>query len=240
MKIIYVNGDSHAAAAEAVVPCAFAEDDEFYYGMGRRPHPENERVSWGCEIANQLGAVLQLDAESASSNYRIERTTREWINNPSFIDYEQIVLIGWSTWEREEWLIDDVYYQVGSSGIDDVPETHQQQYKDFVINVNWQQVTEYWHNRIWQLHLDLKENNIPHVFFNCNNSFEKIAADSQYDWGANYISPYSADGTYDQRLRQMGHDTVSADSWHFGPNAHRNWAEFMLQYIYNNKILGTK
>ena len=150
MKIIYVNGDSHAAAAEAAVPCAFAEDDEFYYGLGRRPHPENERVSWGCEIANRLGAVLQLDAESASSNYRIERTTRDWISNPDFIDYEQIILIGWSTWEREEWLIDDVYYQVGSSGIDDVPESHQQQYKEFVVNTDWNRVTQYWHNRIWQ------------------------------------------------------------------------------------------
>ena len=37
--ILYVNGDSHAAAAEAAVPHAWAEDDEFFWGLGRRPHP---------------------------------------------------------------------------------------------------------------------------------------------------------------------------------------------------------
>ena len=76
--ILYVNGDSHTAAAEAVSPAAFAEDDG-HPELGRIPHPENLRVSWGQQLANRLNATLVCDAESAASNFRILRTTREWM-----------------------------------------------------------------------------------------------------------------------------------------------------------------
>ena len=39
--ILYVNGDSHAAGAEAATPHGFAEDDGECWGMGRQPHPDN-------------------------------------------------------------------------------------------------------------------------------------------------------------------------------------------------------
>ena len=71
--ILYVNGDSHSAGAEAVNDYCFAEDDPFYYALGRIPHPDNERASYGCNIANELFAILHCDAESASSNSRIIR-----------------------------------------------------------------------------------------------------------------------------------------------------------------------
>ena len=79
--ILYVNGDSHAAGAEAAVPHSWAKDDEFFWGLGQRPHPENERVSFGCELANQLYAILQCDAQAGGSNARIIRTTREWLHS---------------------------------------------------------------------------------------------------------------------------------------------------------------
>ena len=62
--ILYVNGDSHAAAAEAVNPHAWAQDDGLFYGLGRMPHPDNERASFGCELANWLKAILYLDAQA--------------------------------------------------------------------------------------------------------------------------------------------------------------------------------
>ena len=33
-----------------------------------------------------------------------------------------VIVMQWSTWEREEWLHNGIYYQVGASGIDDVPQ----------------------------------------------------------------------------------------------------------------------
>ena len=117
--ILYVNGDSHAAAAEAVSPAAFAEDDG-YPELGRQPHPDNLRASWGQQLANRLNARLICDAESAASNYRILRTTREWMK--TLVPWESaLAVIQWSTWEREEWLHDNVWYQVNASGVDHVP-----------------------------------------------------------------------------------------------------------------------
>ena len=93
--LVYINGDSHSAGAEAVNPHCFAEDDYLYRGLGRRPHPDNLQVSYGCHLANMLGAVLHCDAESASSNSRIIRTTGQYLkNNPK----PDLVVIGWSTW----------------------------------------------------------------------------------------------------------------------------------------------
>ena len=50
---IYINGDSHTVAAEAVNPHAFAEDDPEIFDLGREPHPDNLAVSWGKQLADQ-------------------------------------------------------------------------------------------------------------------------------------------------------------------------------------------
>ena len=79
--ILYVNGDSHAAAAEAVNCHAFAEDDHRYFYMGRVPHPDNSAVSWGKRLSDVIKTTYKCDAESASSNTRILRTTRQWLKD---------------------------------------------------------------------------------------------------------------------------------------------------------------
>jgi hypothetical protein len=235
--ILYVNGDSHAAAAEAVNPHVFAEDDGIYWSMGRQPHPANLRVSFGCELANWLGAILHCDAESASSNRRIMRTTRDWINQNHDLLSDTLMVIQWSTWEREEWWIDGRWWQINASGIDDVPESHQQQYKEFVISINWEQRTQHAHEEIWQFHQELKQQKIAHVFFNGNNHFDSIV--NRRDWGANYMYPYDQTKTYNHVLRNAGYQTVTTESWHFGPDAHCFWAEYLLQYIKTNNLVDT-
>lgn len=231
--IIYVNGDSHSAAAEAAVPYGWAEDDPFYYALGKRPHPENERVSFGCEIANELNAILQCDAQSGASNARILRTTRDWIDSEPPDD--SIIIIQWSTWEREEWFIDGEHYQVGASGTDSVPESHHEQYKEFVAAIDWHKCRAHWHNEIWHLHQELTDLGFRHLFFNGNNHFEGML--DRLDWGANYMSPYDANLTYDAILRQNGYKTVNENSWHFGEDAHRFWAQVMLKYAYSNNLI---
>lgn len=235
--ILYVNGDSHSAAAEAVNPHAFAADDPLYWGLGRQPHPDNLRVSYGCELANYLDAILVCDAESAASNTRIMRTTRQWLlDNPTAYK-DMLMVIQWSTWERQEWLIDDVYYQVNGSGIDIVPESHQQRYKEYIANIDYGKTVVDAHAAIWDFHQELKLLGVNHIFFNGNSSFHGLLSDSQKDWGTSYIKPYDNLGTYNWWLRNNGFETVNPDSWHFGDDAHSAWAKYMLQYIVDNKLL---
>ena len=189
--ILYVNGDSHTAAAEAVNPHVFACDDgdAEHWRLGRRPHPDNDRVSWGFCLANLFDSAYVNDSESASSNHRIMRTARTWIESNSAAWSDLLVIIQWSTWEREEWLIDGEYYQINASGIDEVPNSHQDRYRQFVIDVDWLACTQLWHDRIWQFHNELKNNGIRHVFFNGNNHFAGIA--QRYDWAHHYVVPFA-------------------------------------------------
>ena len=234
--ILYVNGDSHTAAAEAVNVHAFAEDDSTLAHLGRLPHPDNLTVSWGRQLADITKDVFVCDAESASSNDRILRTTRAWLESKQSDWYRTVVIIQWSTWEREEWLHNGTYLQVGSSGIDHVPQDLQEKYRNFVIGTDWLAKEQQAHEQIWQLHQELDAKQIKHVFFNGNNHFGRIGKKQRLDWKGSYIDPYDPDRTFDRILKANGHDTVTPKSWHFGKDAHRFWARFMLQYCIANKI----
>lgn len=231
--ILYVNGDSHTAAAEAVNVHAFAEDDSKYFYMGRAPHPDNLQVSWGKLLSLLLQAGFYCGAESASSNARIIRTTREWLSTRT--DSDILVIIQWSTWEREEWLHDGVYYQVNASGIDHVPQALQEKYRQYVMGVDWEWKTQEAHDEIWAFHKELEAKGIKHIFFNGNNNFSKIK--DQKDWGKNYIEPYNPKITFDSIIQTAGFETVAPNSYHYGKDAHSFFNRFMLQYIITNKFI---
>jgi len=226
---LYINGDSHTAAAEAVNAHAFAEDDPNFHDLGRLPHPDNFAVSWANRLAHLMGARLHCHAESASSNDRILRTTREWLsaNTPD------LLIIQWSTWEREEWLHKDVYYQVNASGQDMVPQELQEKYRIYVIGVDWPTKTQQAHDQIWAFHLELDQKRIPHVFVNGNNNFSRVT--THQNWRANYIAPYDPSQTFDSILRQNGFDPHPG-TWHFGKDAHRFFSQFMLQYCIDHQF----
>ncbi len=241
--ILYVNGDSHTAAAEACVPHAFAEDDPALGYLGRVPHPANLAVSWGSCLADTLKMALKCDAEAASSNDRILRTTRAWLSRLQTPASQVLMIIQWSTWEREEWLWQGRYLQITSSGTDHVPPQLADRYREFVINIDWNKKTLENHEKIWQLHQELTDRGLRHVFFNGNSNFA-ILQDIRYglqarrqNWGASYVGPYSPEMTWDKWLRGRGHCTVSPDSWHFDQRAHSDWARFMLQYCIDNNLV---
>lgn len=237
--ILYVNGDSNSAGAEAVNTHAFAEDDPLYWALGRQPHPDNLRVSYGCELANMLYAVLECDAESASSNDRIVRTTYEHLvgvqgmfNN----NKPDLIVIGWSTWEREEWWDQETkrYWQVNAGGIGhDWPDIIKSRYKDYIATMEVDMAMRQAHAKIWQLHRDLVDKNINHLFFNC---FEPFGDMPNFDWQDSYIEPYNKDFTYYNWLTQKGFKPVRPDSYHFGPDAHVAWAEFLFQRLVHKNL----
>ena len=233
--ILYVNGDSHSAAAEAVNPHGWACDDSQYFYMGQAPHPDNLAVSWGKVLADTLKMGLHCHAQAGCSNDRIIRTTREWLTKFEPNKSSWFMIIQWSTWEREEWLIDGTYYQVGASGIDSVPDEYQEKYKRFIAELDWAQATKDAHDKIWEFHKELDWHKIPHIFFNGDNDFSSIT--DRKDWGINYIDPYDPNSTYSGWLKTHGFHTVAPNSWHFGKDAHAAWSRNVLQYIIKNQFL---
>ena len=231
--ILLVNGDSHTAGAEAVNQHGFAYDDPLYIHMGRSPHPDNLKASWGLKLSKMLNATPLILAESASSNDRIMRTTNKWLlKNPG---KDVFVIIQWSTWERQEWHIDNEWFQVNASGIDNVPDSHKQKYKQFVAKVDWNKCTNNWFTRIKAYHIYLESQGIKHIFFNGNTDFSMIK--DRYDFGISYIDPYTPEGTYHGWLQDNGHKTVHKNSYHYDNQAHSDWSKFMVRYIVDNNLV---
>ena len=225
--ILYINGDSHSAAGEAVNDYCFAEDDPKYFYMGRAPHPDNLKVSYGAELGKLLKAKLKCDAESASSNDRIIRTTEQFLTLPS--NDKIFIIIGWSTWEREEWHHEGRYWQVNAGGIgEDWPDAIKDRYKPWVagLDMNTKMVQE--HDKIFNFHKKLKDKGIKHLFF---NSYEALTVPRQVDWGNNYINPYDKNFTYYNWAIANGHKPVNPDSYHFGARTHFEWAQYLVKHL---------
>jgi hypothetical protein len=183
-------------------------------------------------VADAIGYDVVNVAQSGASNARIMRTTREYLDN----NVPDLILIGWSTWEREEWFYQDQYYNVNSSGHDPLPADLQQLYKHWVIEQTADTLhakSQHWHNEIFKLHSELVQKNIKHVFFNCMYNF--FQTDNQQDWSTNFIGPYNNNSSYYWWLTQQG---FQADSWyHFGADAHRAWATRLIDYIQAHNIV---
>ena len=129
---------------------------------------------------------------------------------------------------------DGTWYQVNASGVDVVPKELQDQYRQFVIDVDWNQCTTQWHERIWQFHQYLKALNIRHFFYNAHSTFSNIS--EHYNWGNHYLAPYDIAQSYDGILKTNSFGYVNPKSYHFGAKAHCFWAKYLLQYIVDNKI----
>lgn len=229
--ILYVNGDSHSAAGEAVNDYCFANDDPKYFYSGRIPHPDNLRVSYGNVISKIIKAKFVCEAESASSNDRIIRITKKYLEKkqPESI----FVLIGWSTWEREEWLHDNVYWQVNAGGIgEDWPDEIKERYKPWIAGLDLKKKISHEHEKIYRFHIELKEKGIKHLFF---NSFDAFTTTRKYDWGINYIHPYDSKQSYYNYSLSKGHKPTKPNGYHFGPDAHTDWARNLIKHL--TKIL---
>ena len=225
--ILYVNGDSHTAAAEAVNNHAFAEDDGNLWPSGREPHPDNLAVSWGKQLADSINYSLICDAESASSNDRIIRTTKQYLQ----LYKPDLVILQWSTWEREEWFLNKKWYQVNASGIDCVPKGLKKDYKNYITNIDWAKKILEAHIKIFNFHLYLKALNITHLFFNGNNTFGNVV--ERFNWEECYIEPY--DSSFDQKLCDQF--TKRNNGYHYAADAHKYWADYLKNYLTTNGFI---
>lgn len=232
--MIYVNGDSHSAGAEIIPGIAFAQDDPRFLAYGRRAHPEAVIETYGYRVSQALNQGFFCEAESGSSNSRILRTTKDFIANTKN-KKDIFIIIGWSTWEREEWLDGEDFLQVTSSGTDSVPEHMAEDYKHWILKQTESELdakTALWHDKIYDFHMELRDMEIKHTFFNTYLYFDEIAVpkQKQKNWHHQFVNPYAENFTLYYFLKEKGIDTVSPKSYHFGLRGHREWAKVILEY----------
>jgi hypothetical protein len=204
--VIYVNGDSHSAGAELIKDYCFAADDRRFIAWGSRAHPDAIPHTYGYKIAQALNQPFFLEAESASSNARMLRTTRQFLDDTK--DKSKLfVIIGWTSWDREEWEYQDGYIQITASGTDSVTESMLEEYKEWVTRQTpeeWKRKKEMWSQKIAQFSKELDDQNIKHLFFHVKE--------------------------YRDYLTEQGYQTVNGGN-HFGIDAHTAWYKYLLPKV---------
>lgn len=212
--ILYVNGDSNSDGSEC----------------------QDLSQSWPHLLADRLGFTLVNDAKGGTSNPRIMRVASQSL---AHIDRRPFVIIGWTSWEREEWLHRSQYYDVNSGGHDVLPLELQERYKQWVIEQGPDQQSiksKNMHEQIHRLHRSLKDRHIPHVFFNALMPFQHNLLDPvKKDWGKNYLGPYDNDSSYYWYLKNHGWHTT--DNNHYTDDAQAAWTDVLYNYIQENKLL---
>jgi hypothetical protein len=210
--ILYVNGDSHSIGVELKDPTQ----------------------AWPCLLANRLGLPLVNDAKSGGSNPRILRTVSNFTTNSDLQDI--FVIIGWTSWEREEWQQGNVYYDVNSGGHDTLPPDLELKYKTWVVAQNQktrEAKSQATHEYIHKLHCHYKEKNIRHLFFNAVMPF--LSSEKQHDWHNNFLGPYDNDSSYYWHLKNRGY-TPTKD-YHHNSKAQQVWADVLYNYIQEHNLL---
>ena len=213
--MLYVNGDSNSAGAEL----------------------DNKNLSWPVILSNQLNFKLINQASGATGNPRILRVTQEFIeqNYNNIQDY--FIIIGWTTWEREEWDYQGQYYNVNSSNAK-LPDALQERYKNWVIEQDADmrdKKSVLWHDKIYNLHTQLKQQEVRHLFFNGFYNFFHIKKHEEKDWSNNFFEPYNNDCSYYWYLKKAGF--APTKHFHHLEDAQVKWAEVLSYYIKSNNLL---
>ena len=112
--LLYVNGDGHASAAEAVNQYKTAGEDPNLPHMGNLPHPENLAVSWGKLLSLALRAGLQCDASTINTVDSIIATTTKWITEKGT---DAFIIIQWPNTTNDEDKIWQFHQELNSQNI---------------------------------------------------------------------------------------------------------------------------
>lgn len=207
--MIYFNGDSHTNG----------------YGVEL-----NQRYSH--HVATYFNHASENHSQGGASNQRILRTTREYLQTQR----PDLIVIGWTTWEREEWTFNNQFYNVNSSGYDALPAELEEEYRLWVSKQNEDSLkikSDYWHNEIWKFHQELSDKSINHVFFNCMYNFFDV--DNQHNWNHSFIGPYDNNMSYYWYLQSHGYTTDHL--YHYKSDGHKQWATVLIDFIESNKLL---
>jgi hypothetical protein len=218
--ILYVNGDSNSAGTEMQDP----------------------NDCYANNLAQLLGASCTNQSVAGASNDHILRTTYNYLahNRPD------LMVIGWSSSEREDWFVDGEYRSVNSFFVntDNIEQTSEWDYwskhKAGWISGDYsyeKQLVKYWNTKIFNFHLELIHLKIPHLFFNAIYSFNLFDPVFEYNWNNTFYKPYDKNLAMIKWADDQGYEQITPGQWHFEKDAHTHWANILYSYIKENHII---
>lgn len=214
---IYFNGDSNVAGEELSDPSQ---------GMAG-------------VMARHFNADSVNDAVSGSSNDRIYDTTLEYLrNNPR----PDLMVIGWTEHGREQWYFDGKMHEINQLDVGNrVPEEFRRRHQFWKHQIkndeHWFRVMgNYWHNKIYNLHTMLREQEIPHYFFNIFFHFHHDER-QQLNWHNCFYRPYAANKTYINWCNENKFYEITPGWQHYDATAHEMWATELVTTMKRDGIV---
>lgn len=197
-------------------------------------------------VANHFDFKFDCMAKNGASNDHIMRITEQWINNTDCDNKEKFVFIGWSTWERQEYLIDNQYYDIdgwlinNAQGLPAQLQQHMLEMKK-QIDSNPDYMDEQamiWAERIHYFAQSLEARGIGYLFWNAYMKLLKPIPVDKFVFDHRYVLPYTDCFNQYFYLKQVRNcKPIDNDPYHFDADGHRKWAEFLIQYIQDWNIL---
>ena len=182
------------------------------------------------EFARQMDQPFRCWSKNGASNYWIETHLEYFLADKTF-DPGTFVFIGWTSTEREEWpwLYSNISVCGGPDfGIPAPMKARYEHWKTTLTREYMQQCTQFWHNRIYQIHLQLQELNLPHLFWTTYDNFKSIS--NQQHWHGNFYKPYDENGCMSKFFETNNILSNNGDPFHYGPAAQAAWATELSNY----------
>lgn len=189
-------------------------------------------------IAEAMGAEFRCWARVSASNFWIEHHVRHFLadhKEPIFL------IVGWTSFEREEWPVGDQFISLSNLiSIDQLPSMIRSRYQQWEASNTIErklELTKYWHNKIHELHLELRSRSIPHLFWFTYNNFSDPALDiDQVNWHDNFFLPYDPRGTMYSYLIDRNMRPPAYDPYHFDSKGHQIWADALINHIKDHNL----
>lgn len=179
-------------------------------------------------FSKQLGQEFHCWSKNGASNYWIEHHLDYFLAQR---DPDTFLFVGWTSFEREEWPWLYSNYSVCGGPDFGMPEPMKARFETWKTTLTgeyYRQMTQTWHDRIYQTHMKLRELGVRHLFWTTYNNFHQVT--DQQDWHENFFRPYDVNGCMAKFLESIQQSANVDDPWHYDAKAQQAWASALSQH----------
>jgi hypothetical protein len=181
-------------------------------------------------FGRQLADSFSCWAKNGASNYWIENHIDYFLADTRW-EPNTMLFIGWTSFEREEWpwLYNNISVCGGPDfGMPEPMKARFNQWKTTLTGDYYRRMTQFWHDRIYAMHLRLRERGVPHLFWTTYNNFDTI--NNHQDWHGNFYKPYESMGCMAKWFESNNISANAGDPFHYGAEAQTAWGSELALY----------
>lgn len=175
-------------------------------------------------FSSNLDQTFKCWSKNGASNHWIETHIEYFLADHSW-PTDTLLLVGWTSPEREEWpwLYNNISVCGGPDfGVPAAIKARYQQWKQTLTEEYLQSRMKMWHDRIYSCHLRLRTKSVPHLFWTTYDNFKSMQ--DRREWHGNFFQPYDLDGCMCRFLQAQNIKSLHDDPFHYDDHAHRVWA----------------